>query len=97
MIKIPGQPAFLAEHEMLLNLPRGTQILNNSQTRSTLREGVTKLKNKVAGLSGNSSANVGGDIIHIHINGGNNSLEIAKEVERILKERDNRKRRVAFG
>ncbi len=98
MIRIPGQPAFLAEHEMLLNLPRGTQILNNSQTRSTLREGVTKLKNKVAGLSGNSSANVGGDIIHIHINGGNNnSLEIAKEVERILKERDNRKRRVAFG
>ena len=98
MIKIPGQPAFLAEHEMLLNLPRGTQILNNSQTRSTLREGVTKLKNKVAGLSGNSSSNIGGDIIHIHINGGNNnSSEIAKEVERILKERDNRKRRVAFG
>ena len=98
MIKIPGQPAFLAEHEMLLNLPRGTQILNNSQTKSTLREGVTKLKNKVAGLSGNSSSNVSGDIIHIHINGGNsNSSEIAKEVERILKERDNRKRRVAFG
>ena len=63
-----------------------------------MREGVTKLKNKVAGLSGNSSSNIGGDIIHIHINGGNNnSSEIAKEVERILKERDNRKRRVAFG
>ena len=44
LIQIPGKPAFLAESEMLLNLPKGTRILNNSQTRSTLRDKVANLK-----------------------------------------------------
>ena len=46
LIQIPGKPAFLAESEMLLNLPKGTRILNNSQTRSTLRDKVANLKDK---------------------------------------------------
>lgn len=36
LIKIPGQQAFIAQHEMLMDLPRGTQILNNSETMKTL-------------------------------------------------------------
>ena len=36
LIKIPGQQAFVAQHEMLMDLPRGTQILNNSETMKAL-------------------------------------------------------------
>lgn len=36
LIKIPGQQAFIAQHEMLMDLPRGTQILNNSETMKAL-------------------------------------------------------------
>lgn len=36
LIKMPGQQAFIAQHEMLMDLPRGTQILNNSETMKAL-------------------------------------------------------------
>lgn len=36
LIKMPGQQAFIAQHEMLMDLPRGTQILNNSETMKVL-------------------------------------------------------------
>lgn len=98
LIKIPGQSPFLAQSEMLLNLPKGTQILNNFQTRNSLRDKVSGLRDRISGLRSKDNVHVGGDNITIQIIGGNNSpVDIAKEVNRILRERDNRKRRVSFG
>lgn len=98
LIKIPGQSPFLAQSEMLLNLPKGTQILNNFQTRNSLRDKVLGLRDRISGLRNRDNVHAGGDNITIQIIGGNNSpADIAKEVEKILRERDNRKRRVSFG
>ena len=44
MIKIPGQSPFIAQSEMLMNLPKGTEILNASRTKNTLRERVNRIK-----------------------------------------------------
>lgn len=100
LIKIPGKPAFLAEQEMLLNLPRGTQILNNSQTRSTLSGRVNVLKERVNRLkSGNNT--YGGDNITIQVNvnssGNNIGQDISREVKRVVEELQNKKRRTAIG
>ena len=82
---------------MLLNLPRGTQILNNSQTRNSLRDRVSSLKEKVSNLK-NSNNSFGGDNITIQIIGGNNNpMDIAKEVRRELERLKNKKERTAFG
>lgn len=97
LIKIPGQSPFIAQSEMLLNLPRGTQILNNSQTRNSLRDRVSSLKEKVSNLK-NSNNSFGGDNITIQIIGGNNNpMDIAKEVRRELERLKNKKERTAFG
>lgn len=97
LIKIPGQSPFVAQSEMLLNLPRGTQILNNSQTRNSLRDRVGSLKEKVSNLK-NSNNSFGGDNITIQIIGGNNNpMDIAKEVRRELERLKNKKERTAFG
>ena len=99
LIKVPGQPAFLAEHEMMLNLPKGTQILNNSQTRNTLSDRIGKVKERVSKSKNNGGNSFGGDTINIAITVGNgsNPNAIAQAVERVLRDRENRKRRVAFG
>ena len=98
MIKIPGKPAFLAENKMLLNLPRGTQILNNRETRSSFNDNVSGLKNRISRFSKNSGVNIGGDTITITIYAGNNTNapDIAREIDKALRERENRKRRVAY-
>ena len=97
LIKMPGKPAFLAEHEMLLNLPRGTQILNNRETRSNLRAGVSSLKEKISGLRNESSG--GGDNINISItvNGNADTNAIERAVMRALEKARNKKERTAFG
>lgn len=97
LIKMPGKPAFLAEHEMLLNLPRGTQILNNRETRSNLRAGVSSLKEKISGLRNESSG--GGDNINISItvNGNADTNAIERVVMRALEKARNKKERTAFG
>lgn len=97
LIKMPGRPAFLAEHEMLLNLPRGTQILNNRETRSNLRAGVSSLKEKISGLRNESSG--GGDNINISItvNGNADTNAIERAVMRALEKARNKKERTAFG
>lgn len=99
LIKVPGQLAFLAEHEMMLNLPKGTQILNNSQTRNTLSDRIGKVKERVSKSKNNGGNSFGGDTINIAITVGNgsNPNAIAQAVERVLRDRENRKRRVAFG
>lgn len=98
LINIPGQSPFLAQSEMMLNLPRGTQILNNSQTRNSLKDRVRSLKDRVSNLK-NSNNSSGGDniTININVNGGSSPKDIAREIERILRERDNKRRRVEFG
>nr|DAX29734.1 MAG TPA: minor tail protein [Caudoviricetes sp.] len=97
LIKMPGRPAFLAEHEMLLNLPRGTQILNNRETRSNLRAGVSSLKEKISGLRNESSG--GGDNINISItvNGNADTNAIERAVMRALEKARNKRERTAFG
>ena len=97
LIKMPGKPAFLAEHEMLLNLPRGTQILNNRETRSNLRAGVSSLKEKISGLRNENSG--GGDNINISItvNGNADTNAIERAVMRALEKARNKKERTAFG
>ena len=97
LIKMPGKPAFLAEYEMLLNLPRGTQILNNRETRSNLRAGVSSLKEKISGLRNENSG--GGDNINISItvNGNADTNAIERAVMRALEKARNKKERTAFG
>lgn len=99
MIKIPGQSPFIAQSEMMMNLPKGTEILNASRTRNTLRDRVNKIKERASSLGSSGSTVVGGDTINITINAGSNSNanDIAREVRRALAEMKNKKERVAFG
>lgn len=99
MIKIPGQSPFIAQSEMLMNLPKGTEILNASRTKNTLRDRVNRIKERASSLGSSGSTVVGGDTINITINSGSNSNanDIAREVKRILAEMKNKKERVAFG
>ena len=92
LVRIPGQSPFLAQHEMMLNLPRGTQILNNSQTRSNLRGRVSNLKERVNNLK--SGNNYGGITINVNVSGDGNPIDIAREVKKVMKEFENKKRRV---
>lgn len=96
LIQVPGKPAFLAESEMLLNLPKGTRILNNSQTRSTLRDKVNNLRDRMSSLKGGNS--YGGDNITININvaGNADTSEIERAVLRAMEKVKNRQKRVAI-
>ena len=98
LIQMPGKPAFLAEHEMLLNLPRGTQILNNRETKNSFRDKISGLKERMSGLRSNEGSN-GGDTINISItvNGNADTSAIEKAVIRALAKVKNRKERTAFG
>ena len=98
LIQIPGKPAFLAEHEMLLNLPRGTQILNNRETKNSFRDKISGLKERMSGLRSNEGSS-GGDTINISItvNGNADTSAIEKAVMRALAKAKNKKERTAFG
>ena len=96
LIQIPGKPAFLAESEMLLNLPKGTRILNNSQTRSTLRDKVANLKDRVNNLKGGNSYAGNNYSITINVNGGNPS-EVERIVRKVIAGDINKRERTAFG
>lgn len=98
LIQMPGKPAFLAEHEMLLNLPRGTQILNNRETRNSFRDKISGLKERMSGLRSNESSS-GGDVINISItvNGNADTSAIEKAVMRALAKAKNKKERTVFG
>ncbi len=98
LIQMPGKPAFLAEHEMLLNLPRGTQILNNRETRNSFRDKISGLKERMSGLRNNEGSS-GGDTINISItvNGNADTSAIEKAVMRALAKAKNKKERTAFG
>lgn len=98
LIQMPGKPAFLAEREMLLNLPRGTQILNNRETRSNLRAGVSSLKKGISGLKNESSSGGIGNVnIIIHAEGNGNADDIARIVRREIERLQNKQKRTAFG
>ena len=97
LIQMPGKPAFLAEHEMLLNLPRGTQILNNRETKNSFRDKISGLKERMSELRSNESSG-SGDVINITINAGGNvdANVIEKAVMRALEKARNKKERTAF-
>ena len=95
LIKAPGITPLLAQGEMLLNLPKGTSILNNSQTRSSFANKANSLNNKLLSSNKVSGISIGGDSITINVS-GENPRGIAKEIERVLRERDNRKLRVGI-
>ncbi|AMD94592.1 phage tail tape measure protein [Leptotrichia sp. oral taxon 847] len=98
LIQMPGKPAFLAEHEMLLNLPRGTQILNNRETKNSFRDKISGLKERMSGLRSNEGSS-SGDVINISItvNGNADTSVIEKAVMRALAKAKNKKERTAFG
>ena len=96
LIQMPGKPAFLAESEMLLNLPKGTRILNNSQTRSTLRDKVANLRDRVSNLKGGNSYGGNNYSITINVNGGNPS-EVERIVRKVIAGDINKRERTAFG
>jgi len=98
LIQMPGKPAFLAEHEMLLNLPRGTQILNNRETKNSFRDKISGLKERMSGLRSNEGSSAG-DVINISItvNGNADTSAIEKAVMRALAKAKNKKERTAFG
>ena len=97
LIQMPGKPAFLAEHEMLLNLPRGTQILNNRETKNSFRDKISGLKERMSGLRSNEGSS-GGNVINISItvNGNADTSAIEKAVMRALAKAKNKKERTAF-
>ena len=95
LIKAPGMTPLLAQGEMLLNLTKGTSILNNSQTRSSFANKANSLNNKLLSSNRTSGISIGGDSITINVS-GENPRGIAKEIERVLRERDNRKLRVGI-
>ena len=95
LIKAPGMAPILAQGEMLLNLPKGTSILNNYQTRSSFANKANSLNNKLLSSNKGSGISIGGDSITINVS-GENPRGIAKEIERVLRERDNRKLRVGI-
>lgn len=97
LIQMPGKPAFLAEREMLLNLPRGTQILNNRETKNSFRDRISGLKERMSGLRSNEGSS-GGDVINISItvNGNADTSVIEKAVMRALAKAKNKKERTAF-
>lgn len=95
LIKAPGMVPLLAQGEMLLNLPKGTSILNNSQTRSSFANKANSLNNKLLSSNKGSRISIGGDSITINVS-GENPRGIAREIERVLRERDNRKLRVGI-
>ncbi len=96
LIQIPGKPAFLAESEMLLNLPKGTRILNNSQTRITLRDKVANLRDRISNLKGGNSYAGNNYSIIINVNGGNPS-EVERIVRKVIAGDINKRERTAFG
>ena len=97
LIQMPGKPAFLAEHEMLLNLPRGTQILNNRETKNSFRDKISGLKERMSELRSDEGSS-GGDVINISItvNGNADTSAIEKAVMRALEKARNKKERTAF-
>ncbi|WP_064610940.1 phage tail tape measure protein, partial [Streptobacillus moniliformis] len=88
-----GGNSILATSSMLLNLPKGTNILNNSQTRSTLQGKVNSLKTNASNTI--HSIKTSGDNLNFYIT-GKDPKEIAREVLKLINENNNRKRRVAF-
>ena len=89
--------SYLAGAETLANLPRGTRILNNSQTKKTLSGRVANLTDRIKNLSNNNSVSIGGNNITININGANRDpVDIATAVRKVILELESRQRRTAI-
>lgn len=89
--------SYLAGAETLANLPRGSKILNNSQTKKTLSGRVSKLSERVRNLADNSSVTIGGNTYIININGADRDKEdIAKLVRKELENIQSKQRRTAI-
>lgn len=90
--------SYLANSPTMANLPKGSRILNNSQTRRSLTSAVGTLKNKLSSIGNTSNKTiVGGDTITIQIIGAErNSKDIAREVKRVLEEFKNKKDRTVI-
>lgn len=97
LIKINNN-SYLANSPTMANLPKGSRILNNSQTRRSLTSAVGTLKNKLSSIGNTSNKTiVGGDTITIQIIGAErNSKDIAREVKRVLEEFKNKKDRTVI-
>ena len=93
-----GNSSLLVNTETLANLPRGTRILNNSQTRKSLSSKVSSLKDRIRNISNNNSKTIiGGDTITINVNGGSGSpADITRAVKRVIEEMQSKKRRTAI-
>lgn len=92
--------SYYAISPSLMNLEKGTKILNASDTRKTLSDRVKKLKNNLTTSIRNSNTNNNTSTnsnytINIVCN-GNNSSDIAREVERVLKNIENKKKRTVI-
>lgn len=89
--------SYLVASQTMANLPRGTRILNNSQTRKSLSSRVSSLKDRIRNISNNSKTIIGGDTITINITGNSsNPANIAREVKKVMLEIQNKKNRTAI-
>lgn len=91
---------YYATSPSLMNLEKGTKILNASDTRKSLSDRVKQLKNNLTTSIKNSTTNNNTSTnsnytINIVCN-GNNSSDIAREVERVLKNIENKKKRTVI-
>ena len=82
----------------LMNLNKGTRILNASDTRKTLSDRVKQLKNNLTTSIKNNTSNTTNSSYTINIvcNGNNNGSDIAREVEKVLKNIESKRRRTVI-
>ena len=92
--------SYYAAVPSLMNLDKGTRILNSSDTRKTLSDRVKQLKNNLTSIRNSTTNNTNTTAnsnytINIVCN-GNNTNDIAREVEKVLKNIENKKKRTVI-
>lgn len=91
--------SYLANSPTMANLPKGSRILNNSQTKKSLSSTVGLLRERLSNINNTSNTKtvIGGDTITIQIIGSDkSSMDIAREVKRVLSELKSRKDRTVI-
>lgn len=103
--------SYLASAPIMANLPKGSRILNNFQTKNIINNmprtvskkplslSVGKLKEKLSSINNTSNTKtiIGGDTITIQIIGSDkSSMDIAKEVKKVLADLKSKKDRTVI-
>ena len=106
-IQLPTGQGFIAPFRTTMNLPKGTKILNNSATESmfkpqktgSLLDRVQKVKDTISNSVASSTNGATGPInitINVNSGDGNVATDIAREVEKVIKQIQSKQLRTQF-